>query len=161
MDAHLSRSLALQAYDGWDIPNSIDLGASDTYREHAMRAHRLSLAAATILGQPTGRYNCHGLVFASRRTNIPPPAMDVDIAELLHHDGYIQIPLLQPQIGDIAVYRGENEIEHTGFVSRIETLGVTPIVFVWSKWGDLHECEHQVNSCPYSDCQVEYWRLQV
>ncbi|HKY34431.1 MAG TPA: hypothetical protein VJN18_00715 [Polyangiaceae bacterium] len=133
-------------------PNSIAL---------AREAYRLVLAAATAeLRPPTGRYNCHGLVFAARRAYIPPVDADVDIDDVLRRDGYTAVPAnLSPQVGDIVAYRLEGEIEHTGFVSRVEQVGDVPVVFVWSAWGGLGEFEHRVHVSPYKG-SPEYWRLK-
>jgi hypothetical protein len=144
MDVQLPRQLALEACDGWPIPNAIDADPSPGYVALAERSAnaKIILAAARRLGPPTGRYNCHGLVFASRRTNIPPAQMPdaVDIDALLGHDRYAQVAP-PPQVGDLVVYRGPTGIEHTGFVCRVDTLSsvgissAVPIVFVWSMWG--------------------------
>jgi hypothetical protein len=125
----------------------------------ARSAHRLSLSAATELRPPTGRYNCHGLVFASRRAHIPPVGVEVDVDELLRRDGYAPIPRGEaPQVGDVVAYRLDGEIEHTGFVNRVEKVGAAPVVFVWSAWGGLGEFEHRVQVSPYQGTP-EYWRL--
>jgi hypothetical protein len=133
-------------------PNSIAL---------AREVYRLVLAATTAeLRPPTGRYNCHGLVFAARRAHIPPVDADVDIDDVLRRDGYVAVPKsLSPQVGDVVAYRFEGEIEHTGFVSRVEQVGGVPIVFVWSAWGGLGEFEHRVQVSPYKGTP-EYWRLK-
>lgn len=95
---------------------------------------RLSVAAADRAATPTGRYNCHGLVFAARRANIPAARDDVDIAQLLRADGYERVIGL-PRPGDVAAYvdtRGD--IEHTGFVSAVDKqFESAPIVHVWSE----------------------------
>jgi hypothetical protein len=119
---------------------------------------RLSVASADRLQPPTGRYNCHGLVFASRRTNIPAAGDDINIAHLLRADGYERVVGL-PRPGDVAAYvdpRGD--IEHTGFVSTVEHVGSTPVIHVWSAWGVLGEFRHRVDQTPYSR-NVQYWRI--
>ena len=162
------RRLALQAYDGWDIPNSIDPDPTPGLVALAKESHRFAVAAAKAeLGPPTGRYNCHGLVFASRRTNIPPINMPnaVDIDELLRRDQYERVEP-PPRVGDVVVYRGPQEIEHTGLVSWVDTVSSSgtllrmPVVFVWSMWGGLGEFEHRTHASPYNDCDIEYWRLR-
>lgn len=126
----------------------------------AREAFRLTIAGATELRPPTGRYNCHGLVFAARRAHIPPVGVDVDVTDLLRRDGYALLGSDQPpQVGDVVAYRLDQEIEHTGFVSRVESLGQAPIVFVWSAWGGLGEFEHRVHVSPYKG-SPEYWRLK-
>lgn len=130
---------------------------AESMAERSQRS--LVLASATRLAPPTGRYNCHGLVFASRRAHIPPVETDVDIDEVLTRDGYRRVREGAPRVGDIVAYRLDDEIEHTGFVSRVEPLGDTPVVFVWSAWGGLGEFEHRVGVCPYRGTP-EYWRLR-
>ena len=164
MNPNPNRSLMLQAYDGTEIPNSIDPDPSPKLVEMTRFSQRrggLILTGASVLGPPTGRYNCHGLVFASRRTNVPPASLldAIEIDALLTKDQYERVHV--PKVGDVAIYRAESsEIEHSGFVNRIETVGSTSKVFVWSKWGALEEYEHPELVCPYSDCNIEYWRLK-
>jgi hypothetical protein len=118
-------------------------------------------AGIRVLAGPSGRYNCHGLVFGSRRTNIDHPCRPVDIADLLRRDEFARSDT--PQCGDIAVYRSfSGRIDHTGVVSRVESLGNQEVTFVISKWGALEEVEHRAGQCPYSkDCTIEYWRLKT
>jgi hypothetical protein len=162
MNPHPGRSIDLATYDGTAIPNSIDVDPSPNMIALARIGSGLYSSARTqVLGPPTGRFNCHGLVFASRRANIPPANLPnaCDINDLLVRDR------MRPAsggvaLGDVVVYRGEREIEHTGVVSRVDPMGATQVVFVWSKWGALEECEHHVMSCPYAiGAQIEYWRL--
>jgi hypothetical protein len=128
----------------------------------SQRRSGMILGGLPVLAPPTGRYNCHGMVFASRRTNIPPTGLPnaVDIDEILTRDQYEKISG-PAQPSDIVVYRAASgEIEHTGFVSRIDTLGSTLRIHIWSKWGALEEYEHPEAACPYDECKVEYWRLK-
>lgn len=158
MNPNPGRPLELQAYDGWPIDNWIDSDPDPGQVQHNRRHLPRFAVPHKLLGPPTGRYNCHGLVFAARRTNVNSPILPVDIDDLLARDGYNRVD--DPQTGDIVVYRYANgEIEHTGIVSRVDMLGTTPVVFVWSKWGALEECEHQEKLCPYAECKTEYWRL--
>ena len=161
------RQLALQTYDGQDILNSIDDDISPGYIALAQDAFHGLLTMVKQLGPPTGRYNCFGLVFASRRTNIPPIGLPdaVNIDDLLQRDRYQRVPV--PQVGDVVVYRGPRDIEHAGFVCYVDSLALdrslttAPLVMVWSMWGALGEFEHPVLACPYTDCTVEYWRLRL
>jgi hypothetical protein len=158
------RSIHIQSYDGTDIPNSIDLDPtreSIEFNRQNISMARLVQAGIRILGPSTGRYNCHGLVFGSRRTNIPPAGLSdaVSIDDLLRRDCYTRV-FSAPHPGNVVVYRGPTtEIEHTGYVSRVEKLGNTDIVFVLSKWGAFEECEHRETLGPYGNCRIEYWRL--
>jgi hypothetical protein len=154
------REILLVARDGWHIPNSIEADPSDRAVKSALFfGDRLLLSQVAQLMPPTGRYNCHGLVFASRRTNIPPVDKAVSIDELLHRDGY-QRANGAPQVGDIAAYRDDRgEIEHTGFVCAVDRIGDQLVPFVWSMWGGLGEFRHRADLTPYSK-KIEYWRLK-
>jgi hypothetical protein len=155
------RSLALAAYDGGAIPNSIDADPSPGTIWLANKGRSPTSAQTTRLLPPTGRYNCHGLVFAARRTNIPPAGMPsaVDLDALLRRDRYALVPA-EPHVGDVVVYRyRDGTVAHTGIVCRIEVLGRTQTVFVLSKWGALEECEHPVTDCPEDDCTPSFYRL--
>lgn len=113
------------------------------------------------LGPASGRYNCHGLVFASRRTNIDSPDIPVDVQMLLRWDRYRPIDP-PPQVGDVAVYAaGNGRVEHTGFVSSVYPPSGSDKTRwkVWSKWGILPEYEHEEYATPYRDLSVSYWRL--
>lgn len=161
MNPYPGRTIIVQTYTGLDIPNSIDADLDPGVIWSAKRGNPF-VGTATELGPATGRYNCHGLVFASRRTNIPPAGMPdaVTVDDLLVHDRYehVQPPV---RVGDIVIYRqGNGEIEHTGLVSRIDTLGNQAVIFVRSKWGALEEYEHHERQCSYGDCRIEYWRLK-
>ena len=154
--AGLPQGLPLFAFDGSPIPNSIDADPSDGYVALARDGFRFAINAATQLRGPTGRYNCHGLVFASRRTNIPPPNIDYSIDDLLNHDGYRRVSRA-PRVGDVAVYRNDKgSIEHTGIVCNADPGMLTPRI--WSMWGGLGEFVHAPSATPYGQA-VEYWAL--
>lgn len=103
---------------------------------------------------PSRKYNCHGLSFASRRTWIESPE---EIAKILKDDEYQVVPLARVLPGDIAVYYGENgDAEHSGIVTSITDLRV-PVVL--SKWGPCHEVVHQVPHSPYDASRVTYYRI--
>lgn len=152
-------SFPVYARDGTRILAGSNADPSPNAVALARATHRLALAGVTELRSATGRYNCHGLVFASRRASIPPVGVDVDIDDVLRHDGYARLGTDHgPRVGDVVAYRLDDEIEHTGLVSRVETIGAAPIVFVWSAWGALGEFEHRVQVSPYGGTP-EYWRL--
>jgi hypothetical protein len=156
------RSVNVETYYGRRIPNFIDCDPSEEiirFVERAQRMDAIERASIQVLTPPTGRYNCHGLVFASRRTNIPPVGINVSIDDLLDEDVYERVSP-PPQIGDIIVYRGRNgEIDHTGYVIGVDSIGGTGIAVVWSKWGALGEYVHRETVSPYKECETEYWRL--
>lgn len=159
--------IKLQTVTGWDVPNGIDGPLNLKKVEQARRYLKATLAYPTQLSGPSRRYNCHGLVFACRRVNIPLYQLACDasriVTRILIEDGYCQVTCA-PQVGDIAVYRDDdNEIEHTGFVSKIDkltnVLSKTIIRWVWSMWGGLGEFEHTSGNTPYTQ-EPEYWRLR-
>jgi hypothetical protein len=158
------RSLQLEAFDGATVPNAIYPPPDRLTVERARREANLLIRAATQTGPASGRYNCHGLVLASRRTNVPGTEIEVDARDILSRDGFSPLlPHIAPQPGDVAVYvhegGGRTEADHTGFVCRVDTLAADPIVFIWSMWGGLGEFVHHANSSPYTGCVIEYWRL--
>jgi len=162
MNPQPGRTLLLQTYDGEDIPNSIDADLSADAIWHYKRWISIG-DQARQLTPATGRYNCHGLVFASRRTNIPPVGgpNDVNVDDLLARDEYEKVQgSLQP--GDVVVYRDRfHDIQHSGIVSRVDPLGEVPVIRVISKWGAGPEYEHHPQLTPFEDCSLEYWRLKA
>jgi hypothetical protein len=160
MAALVEESFTVLARDGSRILASVGGNPAPGAVSLARERHRFVIAAATQLRPACGRYNCHGLVLASRRAHIPPAGVDVDLDDVLHRDGYRPLhPELPPRVGDIVVYRANGDIEHTGYVCRVELVGKVPVVFAWSAWGFLGEFEHRVQSSPYRG-EPEYWRLQ-
>ena len=158
------QSLALEARDGWRIPNVVDvLPIADAQLQLARKGID-SLLRATVraLAPPSSRYNCYGLVFASRRTNVNiPPAEEFDIRDLLRRDGFAPVPD-EPAPGDIAVYVGPGgDVMHAGFVTRWCATDSLHEEFVWSKWGGAGEFEHPPRAMPevYAECEIKYWRL--
>ena len=106
------REIPLVTRDGRQIPNSIEPDPGKNAVELALRSvNPLVLAQASQLAPPSGRYNCHGLVFASRRTNIPPVDVEFSVDELLARDGYRKVS--SPRVGDVVAYRdARGEICH-------------------------------------------------
>jgi hypothetical protein len=153
-------AIPLVARDGSSIDNEIDPPPSPNLIALTLsKIDRVMLANTTELREASGVYNCHGLVFASRRTNVRGIDRDLDIDDLLTRDGYQRVA--GPQVGNIIAYRDERgEIEHTGFVSAVDTIGMQPVTWVWSKWGALGERLHKAEHCLYSPKRIEYWRLK-
>lgn len=148
----------LMSADRWEIPN---VQVAPPVSALALEATRFwlrdTLSRAKALAGPSSRYNCFGLVFASRRTNVNViPDAECDVRRLLARDGYHVTQ--EPQVGNIVTYaRGtDGPIDHVGFVSNIDQLGV---VWVWSMWGALGEFEHREKDCPFHALTVGYWRI--
>ena len=162
MNPSPGRSLRLDTYDGQAVPNSIDADPSAEMVALAMKFGLKGYMPGPWIIGPTGRYNCHGLTFASRRTNIPPAGdpNSLQVKDLLARDRY-SLRVGTPRPGDIVSYTSAHgEIIHTGVVVRIDVLGDSRQIIVLSKWGGLGECEHHVNACPDApDSKIEYWTL--
>ena len=89
------QGVALDTARGNPIPNEQGPAVTDEYVELARRSHRSLLASPLVRGlsRPSSRYNCHGLVFGSRRTNIPPAGFDdSDLIDwILSEDGFHRV----------------------------------------------------------------------
>jgi hypothetical protein len=110
-------------------------------------------------------YNCHGLTFGSRRTQVGPP-----IFPILEDDGFDKVQSEKDvRPGDIVIYSNvRGEVTHSGFVvwRRIVELveGTKSVVpMIWSKWGKGYEMIHAVGECPYFEEEGDifsYYRLK-
>ena len=112
-----------------------------------------------LRGSPSPRYNCHGLVFASRRTNIHDTRL---VFQVLTEDDYKEISSIQDvRAGDVAIYFASNgDPEHSAIVTFVPT--ATPIVpTVVSKWGSNAEVIHPVFDCPYAVADIRYYRVST
>lgn len=104
---------------------------------------------------PTAIYNCHGLVFASRRTGI----FEVEeIYKILKEDNYTEVNPNDVLPGDIVLYFSvDGDIEHSGVVvSAPDT--ITRLPKIYSKWGKYCEAVHYANICPYECTNLKYYR---
>jgi hypothetical protein len=110
---------------------------------------------------PTAMYNCHGLTFAARRTQV----IFSEVAKILRDDDYIVIDYAEVTAGDIAVYRSMDtgDVEHSGIVVGRGTglvNGPPGAPVILGKWGNLHEVAHLPPQCPYDKCTVMYYRIR-
>ncbi|MES2182652.1 MAG: hypothetical protein V4493_11200 [Pseudomonadota bacterium] len=103
----------------------------------------------------SGRYNCHGMVFASRRTRIFSAN---EVQKIITEDSYIDVTLENVLEGDFILYQEEGDIIHSGIV--IEPPSATNMYnpLVISKWGSGREYIHRGNDCPYP-FMVRYIRI--
>lgn len=110
-----------------------------------------------LRARSTSLYNCHGLTFASRRTQID----DADIEWVLEEDGYTKVgDWKKVQIGDIIVYRYNGSIMHTGLVVKVNLeaeLSQGLIECVLSKWGQGPEYFHHPANVPEYYGEWEFW----
>jgi hypothetical protein len=116
---------------------------------------------AERLGDACPVYNCHGLTFGSRRTQVAPA-----VYPILKDDGFEVLPSEKnAQVGDIVVYcNARGEVIHSGFVVERKPVSLvagttTRIPIVWSKWGKGYEMVHAVGECPYLEEDGNYARF--
>ena len=109
-------------------------------------------------------YNCHGLTFGSRRTQVTPAVLPI-----LEDDGFDLIPEKETRPGDIVLYSdARGSVVHSGFVVRVESVEIimgnnSRIPVIWSKWGKGYEMIHPVGECPYLEDEgssATYYRLR-
>ena len=107
--------------------------------------------------QPTPRYNCHGMTFASRRTGIFESWV---IEWILYDDAYAEIQPRQVLPGDVALYfAADGDIEHSAIVVESPESAPLSIPLVYSKWGKFAEVLHRANRCPYHVGNIRYFRV--
>jgi hypothetical protein len=125
--------------------------------------HLKRFTKAEKLGEACPVYNCHGLTFASRRTQVTPA-----IFPILGDDGFEEVQEKETRLGDIVIYsNARGEVVHSGFVVGIDQVEITPgtksiIPRIWSKWGKGYEMLHSVGECPYFEDEgsaTKYYRL--
>jgi len=90
---------------------------------------------------PSALYNCHGLTFASRRTQISSTR---DISTILEDDAYSKVELKDAKPGDVVVYSDDRgDANHSGIIVDFVLLPM-----VCSKWGSGAEFVHDLYDCP-------------
>jgi hypothetical protein len=139
--------------------------AHSAFEWHLLGENLGRFANAERVSEACPVYNCHGLTFGSRRTQVSPP-----IGSILEDDGFDKIPSEKDvRPGDIVVYSdARGEVTHSGFVvwrRKVELMPGTEtvIAMIWSKWGKAYEMIHAVRECPYLDEDGDfftYYRLK-
>lgn len=84
--------------------------------------------------------NCHGWVFVGGRYGVRDPEVSLILAD---HD-YVEVT--QPGEGDLAIYRRDEQICHSGLVRLLHKQAP---VLVESKWGPLGVYLHAVAAHPF------------
>lgn len=150
----MSSSIVTQTADSWNIPNSQYF---DTVgNEEVLNQFFLSTYDAEIRTKATGRYNCHGLTFGSRRTCIDDAT---SLANILKHDGYIEVLIAEILPGDIVLYFDtDGTVSHSGLVVEVPpTLPLFPKIV--SKWGvNGSEYVHWIHRSPYGQ-SYRFYRI--
>jgi len=145
--------LALETRRRTAISARLNRAPSPVGMKAAVQKHEKDYPTATHrpVG-PCNTYNCHGLTFGARRGWIHDP---IEVQTILDEDDYSEVPFAAVMAGDIAVYRKNGIVEHSGIV--VEKSGLNPKIL--SKWAMLHEAIHFPFDCPYSDMVVTYYRI--
>lgn len=99
-------------------------------------------------------YNCHGLVFASRRTWILKPQA---VLQILAEDQYREVDRADVLPGDIMIYFLDEEPEHSAIVLEPPTEYKDALVF--GKWGAWDEVIHIANVGPYATLHKKFYRM--
>jgi hypothetical protein len=160
IDYNLTRdSIALQTSKKRDIEN-YQIRELSTYEINLLDIYPKKYPSLKFKGLATPIYNCHGFVFASRRTNISDSQA---IRNILSDDEYISVSVAEVMVGDIVLYVDpqKGDIEHTAMIVQVEGDGVHSIrsIRVLSKWGKYKEVVHFINECEdFRHCRLEYWR---
>src|SRR5713101_1823169 len=85
----------------------------------------------------TARFNCHGLTFAARRTEVSDQAT---ILMILTDDTYHEIPEAGVIPGDTILYFGDDgDVEHSGIVltrPQDEPFRIPKVLSKWGKWAE-------------------------
>ncbi len=104
-------------------------------------------------------YNCHGMIFAARRTQIWDPAQ---VEKILAEDGYTRVSKDDLEVGDIVMYknRENGDWEHSCIVVEKLNLAGLPWIKVLGKWGRAHEVVHFLGDSPYAQHEPLYYRLE-
>lgn len=149
-------TIILQTREGTAIPNSQSHEISP-FEANQFRDCEKTHPYAKFRPPPNPIYNCHGLVFASRRTGIQ--RSDI-LHTVLDDDGYTEIVRDKVLPGDIILYYGEDgDIEHSGIVITKPDDVQLKIPQVVSKWGKYKEVVHSANDCQYTFANVRYFRV--
>ena len=150
--------LKLSTSEGRDIDN-YQLRELDTYDVNQFSRYESgNFVGVEFIGNPTPVYNCHGFVFASRRTNIDS---NIELRKILTDDKYIRIDHKDVLIGDVILYVSKNsgEIVHIGMVVDVNKQNPVLGTKILSKWGKYKEAIHPYQVCEYiDDSFLEFWR---
>lgn len=150
--------IVLQTRNGLDIDNDqcrVLSPFEENYGSQVLERKYGGRTGFTFRSEPTGMYNCHGLVFASRRTCI---CDQNEIHKIIEDDGYVEVPRAEVKPGDTVLYFSESGgIEHSAIV--ISATDFVPIVL--SKIGKWKEAIHPANAIlEYPFTNAKYYRIR-
>jgi hypothetical protein len=150
--------IRLQTARGTDIENEQGVEIS-TFERNWMATLAHDHPQAVLRTSESATYNCHGMTFASRRTQIwSAPAVRLILVE----DSYTEITDVHDVLpGDVVVYYGDDgDPSHSGnVVENAPPLFVPRIV---SKWGKGPELVHLVwDVSPVYGTNRQYFRCRA
>ena len=155
-------SITLHTRKGTDIPNVQDwhLSVSSASNNARLVADKRWSKVRWRTTGGSGVYNCHGLTFAARRTNL----IDLRwIERILHDDSFEEIHRKDILSGDVVLYFSpEGEPEHSGIISSVregDGQGMFQEVWVFSKWGSASEAVHLIHDCPYNASNLKFFSV--
>lgn len=153
-------SIVCQTRCGNDIKNFQIIGPLINYELQQADVYKKQHCLAKYRTNPCGYYNCHGMIFASRRTIIGDPD---EIKKILVEDNYKQVNESAVLPGDIALYYEDGDLLHSGVVVEVsdDSMLVQRIKLV-GKWGLYHEVVHWLGDCPYSQHadKIMFYRVE-
>ena len=140
--------------ENWFDDDALPYDAEKVAKEH-VKKYGVSLDNKLRVLTRNSRYNCHGLVFANRRTGITE---EKEMLKILQEDGYRKINLDELMPGDIVLFKDQaDEYSHTALVLEMRRVGTLSAPILISKWGFSGEWLHDFYNHPYSNHRKEYW----
>lgn len=153
------KSINLETSKGTKIDNYQILELSQFEKNQFVDYSKANFPFAVFRSSPSPVYNCHGMSFACRRTNVD---RSVDIRNILNDDQYHKITLKSTLPGDLVLYINleDGDIVHSGTIvgCKHEEGNISQISVV-SKWGKFREVVHDLNDCPYKQFGKEFYRI--
>lgn len=151
--------IVVQTRKGRDIDNEQfkEIDATELNQLHRMvNEFRHS---CTLRSRASPIYNCHGMTFASRRTNIYHADC---LRKIIEDDGYEEVSKQDVLPGDVALYWNEGDIDHSGIVVEIKKDLLFPVPWICSKWGRGPEFVHSFDNCPphYNVSGIKFYRIK-
>lgn len=161
----LKYGISLQTRGKSDLTNEVNLEPLDDGQRAEAEAYAKKFPNAIPRPvRPGNTFNCHGLTFASRRTQLWKNA---EVMSILKEDQYEEVKLSDVMAGDIVAYYSDEskEFEHTGIVidsdgQQAKANGTIRNPLVLSKWGCATEFIHRVGYHPYAGLVPRYFRVK-
>ena len=80
--------------------------------------------------------------------------------QAIDEDRYQEIDRSNVLPGDVILYlAADGDIEHSGIVVALESVGSVPVPMICSKWGTGAERLHSWSYGPYDPTNVRYYRI--